>query len=358
MRIFVVGGLVSREDGDRTEERQLFEGTCRQIGISLVAAGHDIVVCSPFEDAADIHVLRGAAETDAGRQSRVAFHFVDTPVVRKRLEEVVSELGLTQVSRIPHPPPHNDTTESRRYAWLLCQLNALDSSHATIAVGGDPNGAANMLLLVADGKRKAVLPLPYLGGAAKLAFDRRRYELEDRLADAVADLQDSAASSHVARFVEKLAQPTSSSTRLRQATPSFFISYARDRQGEADYVETLLRRRTLRVFRDESDFGAGHSIPNAIQEAIFEADVFVALWSSEYACSPWCFDEMELALDRHEHGALELWILRVDGTRIVPKRARDLMFYNATSRTDLEGRLVELLERRSNRTVDEKSLNP
>jgi hypothetical protein len=54
---------------------------------------------------------------------------------------------------------------------------------------------------------------------------------------------------------------------------------------------------------------------------------------------------MELALDRHEEGKLELWILRVDDTRIVPKRARELLFYDASSRVDVEGRMLQLLAR-------------
>lgn len=349
MKVFVVGGLVSRAIESAPAEAAVLERTCRQLGIGLAAAGHEIVLCSPFEDAADIHVLRGAAGTTEGRKAQVAFHFVDTPAVTQKLEAVVNELGLARVSRIPHPPPKEDNQQSRRYAWLLCQLNALESSHVTVALGGDPNGAANMLLLLADGKRKAVLPLAFMGGAAKLAFDRRRYELEDRLGTSATTLQREDGVLHVPELVAALAQAAGSSNRSRHETPSFFISYARGRQGEADYVETLLRRRNLRVFRDESDFGAGHAIPTAIREAIFEANVFIALWSSEYACSPWCFDEMELALDRQADAGLELWIVRVDATRIVPKRARDLVFYDAPTRTALEARVMDLLERRAPR---------
>lgn len=349
MKIFVIGGLVPPEANSAESDAEIFRNTCRQLGIDLAVAGHEIVLCSPFEDAADIHILRGVATTAKGRESQVAFHFVDTAVVRQQLEAVVAELGLSRVSRIPHPPPQIESQQSRRYSWLLCQLNALESSHATVAVGGDPNGAANMLLLLADGKRKAVLPLAFMGGAAKLAFDRRRYELEDRLGPRVLELQREDGVSHVPELLATLTQALGSPARPRRENLGFFISYARARQGEADYVETLLRRRNLRVFRDESDFGAGHAIPVAIQEAIFEANVFVALWSSEYACSPWCFDEMDLALDRQADGRLELWILRVDETRIVPKRARDLMFYDAPNRAALEARIMDLLERRAAR---------
>jgi len=221
----------------------------------------------------------------------------------------------------------------------------MESSHVTIALGGDPDGAANMLLLLADGKHKVVLPLPFLGGAAKLAFDRRRYELADRLGQSVEELHDEASASNVQDLLAALVKQTRPSNEPSARSPSFFISYARDRQGEADYVETLLRRRNLKVYRDESDFGAGHSVPTLIREAIFEATVFIVLWSSAYACSPWCFDEMELAIDRHLESNLQLWILRVDDTRIVPKRARNLLFFDTPNRVAIEARVLELLAR-------------
>ena len=268
---------------------------------------------------------------------------MDTPRVKERLNEEVSALGLQRVVRVPSPPPQTEDRQAQRYAWLLCQLNAMESCQVVIALGGNPSGAANMLLLLADGKQKAMLPLPFLGGAPKLAIDSRRYELRDRLGEKFEELHDEACVGKASDLVEAISIRSAAGGACETDSPLFFISYARDRQGEADFVETLLRRRNLRVFRDESDFGAGYSIPTLIREAIFAAHVFVILWSSAYACSPWCFDEMELALDRHAAGKLKLWILRVDDTRIVPKRARDLLFYDASSRADLEGRMLQLL---------------
>jgi hypothetical protein len=106
------------------------------------------------------------------------YTFPNTVEIRERLDHVVGELSLRDVTRVPHHPPRNpNSPDALRYAWLLCQLEALDRSHAVIAVGGRPDGAANMLLLVAEGKRKPVLSVPFLGGAAEQAFYRRRYEL-------------------------------------------------------------------------------------------------------------------------------------------------------------------------------------
>lgn len=344
MKIFVIGGQVTSSESVATSQTEAFEKVCSDIGSSLVSGRHTILLCSPFDEAADVHVLRGAVATPGGRDIRIEFHFVDSPNIHQRLDQLISELKLKSVSKVPHPPPQTNDVNALKYAWLFCQLSALESSHATIAIGGNPDGASNMLLLLAEGKRKAVLPLPFIGGAAKQAFDRCRYELEDRLGSRFSELQNESVAKNAGEYAEILAGAKTMSAVLGPS-PSFFISYSRERQADADRVEILLRRRKLRVFRDESDFGAGHEIPMEIREAIFGANVFVALWSAEYACSPWCFDELELALDRHAKGTLDLWLLRIDKTRVVPLRARKLIYYDCETRNSLEGKVLELLGR-------------
>lgn len=50
-----------------------------------------------------------------------------------------------------------------------------------------------------------------------------------------------------------------------------------------------------------------------------------------------------IALDRHEQKAIKIWILRVDATRIVPKRARDLLYFDAFDRSELAARITNLI---------------
>ncbi|MDZ8264403.1 toll/interleukin-1 receptor domain-containing protein [Nostoc sp. ChiQUE01b] len=349
MRVFVIGGTTA----DPTEpmfktQKALLEQACYQLGCSLGTAGHSVIVCSPFENSADIEVMRGFAETLPPRPA-IEIHYPDSQRVNSQFNEVLSRFQISTVSRYPYPPPQVETREAFQYAWLLCQLNAIERSHLTIAIGGKPDGAANMLLLIAEGKQKPLLPISFLGGAASQSFYRRRYELTDRLGEDIDALQDSQSINKIVYLAERLVDRRSTSTvKIKGNRPNFFISYPRARPAEADYVETILRRRNMVVFRDETDFGAGYDIPRKIQEAVFSADVFVALWCREYACSPWCFDEMELALEKHAQSQLELWIFCVDDTRIIPRRARDLVFYQIKSRDELEGRIVTLLERMEN----------
>jgi hypothetical protein len=203
-----------------------------------------------------------------------------------------------------------------------------------------------MLLLLAEGRQMPLLPIPFLGGAAQQAFYRHRYELEDRLGKELEVVQDTTQVRELVKLAERLAdvKVVPKSLTPPRSRPQFFVSYARARPAEADYVETILRRRNMPVFRDESDFGAGHEVPSQIREAIHSASVFVVLWCKEYACSPWCFDEIEIALERHAQNKMNLWILCVDETRIVPRRARSLLYYQVQSREELEGRLVTLLD--------------
>lgn len=345
MKIFIIGGAPSAtDDSDRAAKTAEMTAACERLGANIASSSNTIVVCSPFDDSADCAVLRGVTTRPEHRDTAVEFHFVDTPPVREQLATLKSRLDLQRITLYPHPPPEGDTLEARRLSWLLCQLSALESAHVTFAICGDADGSANMLLLVAEGRRKPVLPFPFLGGAAQRAFERRRFELEDRLHDELPLLHDALSINHAMHLAERLVAPVGGRPPGAQL-PRFFISYPRERQAEADHVEAVLRRRNLPPFRDESDFGAGHELPTEIREAMFSANIFVAIWCVEYACSPWCFDEIELALDRHARGSLTLWIFCVDDTRMVPTRARNLVYYKIRTRQELEGKLIDLINR-------------
>lgn len=222
---------------------------------------------------------------------------------------------------------------------ILCQLEALDSCHCIIAIGGKTNGSANMLLRFAEGKRKMIVPLIWAGGAAQASYDRRIYQLMDILGDDLNLLNNRIGYSKIIEKIEIDRQCILRPIEEREV----FISYARKRPHEADYIETLLRRRNISVFRDESEFGAGEDIPIQIEEHIHRANTFIAVYCTEYACSPWCYDELELALDLREKNQIDIWLICVDDTRIVSKRARNLMFYKTHSREDIEGKILKLI---------------
>jgi hypothetical protein len=81
-----------------------------------------------------------------------------------------------------------------------------------------------------------------------------------------------------------------------------------------------------------------------IDQYIYQSEVFIALWCKEYACSPWCFDELEIALKLQTEGRLTVWMLCLDETRVVPPKARPLISYPTHTRKELEAVLLTLIE--------------
>jgi hypothetical protein len=240
-----------------------------------------------------------------------------------------------------------DDVEARSVAWLLPQIRAMDRAFLTIALGGRADGAASLLLHLAVARHRALLPLPFHGGAAARAFELQHDELAAQWGD---DLSLVEGPGNLERVVQKLEEvfahkglrsnDTSVNKPLR-----FFVSYARARAAEADFVEALLRRQTelaVQVIRDDTEFEAGQEIDAQIRAKLFEADVFIGLWCAEYACSPWCADELEIALERAPLG-LRLWLLMLDDTRMVPRKARSLQFVSARTRDELESKVLAQL---------------
>lgn len=347
MKCLIIGGT-GCENVISLEQKEQFKNECIKIGQFISREGHSLIICSPFEDSADYWVLKGYSEVDSN--NKVEIHYIETEPVKSKIAELESELDSNKMIKIQHLILSNDEQNSNciRYSWLLCQLEALETCHFIIAIGGKIDGVANMLLLLAESKRKIVIPLTYFGGAALESFNRRRYELRDILGDDYLLLQDKSMVWNLLKSNKLMMSGgfTKGAINNDSKSHSFFISYPRNRPEEADYIETLLRRRNLKVFRDETDFGAGATIPTTIIEEIHSANIFIAIWCKEYACSPWCFDEFELALDRHENDKMELWIFCPDKTRIVPKRARELLYYEVSSRAEIEGIVLGLLGRK------------
>jgi hypothetical protein len=361
MKVFVIGGTtVSPDDDKYPKELRVLERSMRQFGEGLIGVKHELLVCSPYPGSADLEAVRGAAGSAHARKgTNIEFHHPHINSVSEEVDHLKEMLNLGKAKSFFHLPPVDATAEALKYAWLLAQLSAMDRSHVVVAIGGKVTGAASLLLPLAEEKRKEILPFTFLGGAAEQSFFRQQYALEDRLAQGVAILNDLGRIDEAVSMLNGLAHPQTATEqgKIRR----FFISYPRSRPQEADFIEMILRRRNQIVFRDEQDFGSGQPIPAEIDQHLYQADVFVAIWCKEYACSPWCFDELDLALKRHKEGRLTLWLLCVDDTRVVPPAARDLLNYTIGSRKELEGTILKLLGsatssrgrgRRSSRTGD------
>jgi len=344
MKVFVIGGTTVPRDSDKyPQELKVLEKTMSRLGKRLIGVGHELLVCSPYSGSADLEVVRGAAQsTRVGKGAKVEFHHPHTESITEEVLRLKKKLSIGKAKSFFHLPPADNSPDALRYAWLLAQISAMDRSHAIMAVGGKLTGAASLLLALAEEKRKHILPLTFLGGAAEQSFFRQQFALKDRLRNRVAILSEFERVERAVSLLGDLARPQDTSEK--REVRRFFISYPRSRPQEADFVEMILRRRNQIVFRDDQDFRAGQPVPTEIDQHLYQADVFVAIWCKEYACSPWCFDELDLALKRHKEGRLTLWLLCVDDTRVVPPAARELLNYPISSRRDLEGTVLNLLD--------------
>lgn len=333
MKIMIIGGKT-----EKNEHWEEIKEACFEIGKTLRLKKHLLELCSPFEDSADYWVLKGYV-SDANSAVSVNFHYVKLDNVEEQIQKLESE--HVKINKIPNIVREVQDNKAMKYAWLLCQLEALESCHCIIAIGGKNSGSANMLLCFAEGKRKLVIPLIFGGGAAQLSYERRLYQLRDMFGDDVRLLNDK---TDYRKIIEQMDISRAGNSKTFEER-KIFISYARNRPSEADYIETLLRRRGISVFRDESEFGAGKEIPIQIEENIHKANTFIAVYCAEYACSPWCYDELELALDLAEKQQMDIWIIDVDDTRIISKRARDLLYYQVSTREEIEGIMLKLLSK-------------
>lgn len=339
MKVFLIGGP-TQERGTPEFDRELpvVTSACRALGQELASRGHALVLCSPFKDSADYHAAIGAAD---GQDPILEFHYPDLASVTNELKALLSDIPNADVKRMPSVSlgPTTDTV-NMQYSWLLSQLNALDSSAGVIAIGGKMTGSSRLLFQLAAAKDKSILPLTFLGGAAANHFDTYNWDLLDVLGKDLHLVSDQSQIRRAPALLERLLAGIPSRAEHR-----FFISYARARPQEADYVETLIRRRNGIVYRDEEDFEPAAETQEEIIKNIKRSNVFVAIWCREYACSPWCFDELELAIQRRKDGLSELWIFCVDDTRIVPRDAWTLNYYNVNSREALEAKILHLMNR-------------
>jgi hypothetical protein len=346
MKIFVIGGVSTTEITDSgSRERSVVTIAMKQLGHDIAKRGHDLLVCSPFADSADIDAFHGAVRNfPPTHRSAIEFHCPNDKSVLNELGKLTINVPTTRLHRHLYPVTADQSGNINwTYTWLLAQVSAMDRSDAIVALGGQPAKSASLLLALAESRRKRVLPLTFAGGAAGTLFQKYQYELQDRLSERIAVLHEANRTNEVIELVELLAAETSAA-KTPPMHARVFISYPRSRPEEADFVEMTFRRRNYDVYRDERDFGAGEHVHREIIEHIHRSTVFLVIWCKEYACSPWCYDELEIALKRHRAGDLALWILCVDDTRIVPRGARKLISYPAYSREELEGRVLALME--------------
>jgi hypothetical protein len=266
-------------------------------------------------------------------------------LVRQRRAELLDRLGPTLDVRIvtwDYPAPEDD--DSWEQAWLLCQMQALERADAVIAVGGRPSRTANTLLHLAELKQKVVVPFAFLGGAAGRAFERRDWARVLPSFDADV-LRSRAGVSEAMAIVDRLVIANVRTSHGYAWPPRrVFISRAASDVDFGAALQTVLTGAGCDAVLGDHEIRADRTVEAAIQDAVIGADLFVALWSKNYALSVYCNDELDLALQRHDAGQIQIWLFNLDSSAVVPRRARRLSQVTTQTPQALAALAKELLE--------------
>ncbi|WP_405963407.1 TIR domain-containing protein [Streptomyces sp. NBC_00723] len=340
--VYVIGGVTGETTYPDYEKSQLAH-VCEQLGQAVAKAGAELVVCSPFPDSADLHTVIGYVQSGVGRI--VHLHSPRHPEVAEKQAKMVEMLGTghgTEIKNWYYPGPEDD--DSKQQAWLLCQIQALEEADVVISIGGRVSKTANTVLHLAEARRKPIVPFAFLGGASRRAYERRdwarihpgldHHRLTDR--DAVADAM---------KIADQLVTARLRTPHNYQWPPRrVFISRARPDAQFAQALEHYLSGTGITPLIGERELRPDRMVNPTIEDAVLSADLFVVLWSRSYALSRFCYDEIELALRRHAVGELQLWIINLDGSDIVPPAARTLPQTVARTPHALVAIVRELLE--------------
>lgn len=341
MRIMPIGSCVS---DDSYEELSRF---CYQLGKELATKSIELILCSPFKMSFDFELLQGVLSVP-NQACRLQLFYPSSDALEKKWYTLLEKLPKGAFIQFTYGGFDVEDLNARKFAWLYCQLQALEKADVVLAVGGNEDGASNLFFKIAENQRKNIIPIVQFGGMAKSVFNQRKYQILDAIGEDIfnklyrqenLEVIIQTVSNRIANEETFLAQ------NKLDFEPVFFISYARKRPSEADHIEMILRRRNFTVLRDEKEIDAGEDVVNAISENIAKSNIFIAVWCKEYACSPYCIDEMEEALKRKAEQKTKLWIVRVEDIRIVPKNARNLLYVDAFDRESIEGKIIGLVDK-------------
>jgi hypothetical protein len=341
--VFVVGGVTGETDYPDYEMLEL-GNTCRQLGDAIARAGAALIVCSPFQDSADVYSVMGYVQADVG--GIVHFHSPRHTSVEQRRAELNKMLDQVGTKFIDWHYPGPETDDAWGQAWLLSQLQALSHADLVVAIGGRLSKTANTLLHLAEDRKIPIVPFAFLGGAARRAFDRQKQSASHPQIDySVLERKDSVGD--VISIANRLILDRVLDFGAGAAPPTtFFVSRAkRDATDYGDKLAEYLIKQGYACLFGDSEITGDRMAQPAIAGAILKSDVFIALWSASYATSMWCNDELELALERMRASSLRVWIFNLDGSDVVPRGARNLPQVVTRSSIELVTAVRDLLER-------------
>jgi len=356
LRLFILGGVTTDDRERQATEQQMLRSSSVKLGQQLGREDCDVLVCSPFADSVDVMALEGISSTGRACKAQAHMHYPRNGFTDKKIAELRERLQLDEsfLTAHGHAAEAMNTYDGRKYSYLLSQLQALKAAHVTVALGGRTASSASLLLSLAAAQGNPVLPFSWLGGAAAAHAEANWTGLQQRLGTDAKLLSEPDGVADAFRLALKLVGGQQRAPEISDPRRCF-ISYPHRRPKPAARVHKMLEKSGRTVVRDVTlrDEGlAGEELGKRLAAELEQAELFVATWSQEYACSPHCMDELERALRRWSEGRTLVWIVLLDGTRLVPKIARR----NLKALDPIPGTETKLLE--SNIAARLQSLTP
>jgi len=341
-KVFVIGGETDETVHPKYEAIKL-QRACFQLGASLSEGGVRLVVCSPFTDSADCHTVIGFC--DNARKGVIEYHSPMHPDVQKEWSDLIGEFGNSRKQFQPLEHPGYENKESVGQAWLLAQLKAVESADVVVAIGGKISKTASTLLHLAEDRGLPIVPYTFLKGAAQRSFARSKWEkLHPKINPS--ELDREAGVNRVIEIANQIILDRISTDNKILSTPkTVFISRANEDAAIADDLSKALKNSEIEVLMGDSSIDSRQMAQATISNNIQESELFIALWSRHYALSPWCYDELNLALKRSDKGSINIWMFCLDNTQIVPTEARKLRAIRITSVMGLLRVTKELLSK-------------
>ncbi|MBU1316008.1 MAG: TIR domain-containing protein [Alphaproteobacteria bacterium] len=340
--VLVIGGVTGETDDTDAETPRLHRAAMK-LGKTLAEAGAHLVVCSPFPDSADYYAAMGYADTKV--RGVIHFHSPSHPKVEEKKGLLKKMLGHADliVQEWNYPGPEVDDGSSWSQAWLLAQLQALEKVDAVVALGGKVSKTANTLLHLAEAKSLPIIPFSFLGGAAQRANQRRDWARLNPDID-VSFFAEDIGIEQTIRIANMMQARRVSRAFSAKGTPqTIFISRASQDAGVAQDFANALRLRGIEALIGDDEVRPDQMVPASIENAMLRSNICAVLWSKQYALSPWCFDELSMALSQHAYGNIGLWLFNLDDSLIVPIQARKMPTISLRDRELLSSIVDQLL---------------
>jgi hypothetical protein len=202
---------------------------------------------------------------------------------------------------------------------------------------------ASTLLHLAEAKGLPVIPFAFLGGAAGRNYKRRDWARLNPGFD-VSILERESGVEQAVQIANRLILDRIKRSMVGNSKhKTVFISLARQDAAMGRALEGVLTSHGITAVLGEREISPDELISTTIENALRGSDIVAILWSRSFAQSPWCYDELALALSLEALGGMKVWLFNLDDSSIVPTQARKLPAISVRSEEGFRNAIHELL---------------